>query len=75
MARDSAAARAGGDQLGRQWRIIQTLISSRSGKSAGVCAGYSAGVVEERGEGYGGAGVALDWAWTRSAGKKPPADQ
>ncbi len=25
---------ARGDQLGRQWRIIQTLISSRTGKSA-----------------------------------------
>jgi len=23
-----------GDQIGRQWRIIQTLISSRKGKSA-----------------------------------------
>ena len=25
---------ARGDQLGRQWRIIQTLVSSRMGKSA-----------------------------------------
>jgi len=25
---------ARGDQLGRQWKIIQTLISSRNGKSA-----------------------------------------
>ena len=25
---------ARGDQLGRQWKIIQTLISSRKGKSA-----------------------------------------
>jgi predicted DNA-binding transcriptional regulator YafY len=25
---------ARGDQLGRQWRIIQTLIASRTGKSA-----------------------------------------
>jgi len=25
---------ARGDQLGRQWRIIQTLISSRRGRSA-----------------------------------------
>ena len=29
---------ARGDQLGRQWRIIQTLISSRFGKSAGELA-------------------------------------
>jgi len=29
---------ARGDQLGRQWRIIQTLISSRLGKSAGELA-------------------------------------
>ncbi|MFO7987032.1 MAG: hypothetical protein R6U38_14325 [Desulfatiglandaceae bacterium] len=29
-------AMAGGDQFGRQWKIIQTLISSRQGKSAGL---------------------------------------
>ena len=28
-----------GDQLGRQWRIIQTLVSSRYGKSAADLAG------------------------------------